>query len=61
MKVGDRVLVNDKYLGTIVNISDYREPEFKYAIDLDCYKDDLVFVGDANITCVKGADNVQNQ
>lgn len=48
-KVGDRVLVKikgTKMPGTIVNINDYREPCMKYAIDLDDYKVDYIFVGE---------------
>lgn len=48
-KVGDRVLVKiggTKIPGTIVNINDYREPFMKYAIDLDDYKVDYIFVGE---------------
>lgn len=46
-KPRDRVLVNIYgilYPGTVVNVSDYREPSMKYAVDLDAYKDDLMFV-----------------
>jgi len=54
--------VNDwKYIGKIININDYREPDLKYAID-NVFKfdstgqgmtkldlDDYVFIGDKNI------------
>ena len=43
MKVGDRVILDGKYHGRIVNISLYRPPEEAYAIDLDEYKDDYIF------------------
>ena len=49
-KVGDRVIVLAKFHGSIVNISDYREPSMKYCIDLDEYKDDYVFVGEKELT-----------
>ena len=49
LKVRDRVLVKDrqgnKWLGTIININDYREPSMKYCVDLDEYDKDYVFVG----------------
>ena len=47
--VGDRVVVHTKatdYHGKVVNVSEYRPPEEKYAIDLDIYKDDYIFVGE---------------
>ena len=47
-KVGDRVVVrleSGDYKGTVHNVSDYRPPEEKYAVDLDEYKEDYVFVG----------------
>lgn len=47
-KARDRVRVRDTFgnwhSGTVVNVSDYREPSMKYAVDLDDYKEDLVFV-----------------
>ena len=53
MKVGDRVLVKDnqgnKWLGTIININDFREPSMKYCVDLDSYNKDYVFVGEDDI------------
>lgn len=49
MKVNDRVLVQHVYRGTIINISDYRPPESKYAIQLDQGCEDLIFVGDMDI------------
>lgn len=53
MKVKDRVLVKDKqgnkWLGTIININDYREPSMRYCVDLDKYDKDYVFVGEDDI------------
>ena len=53
LKVRDRVLVKDrqgnKWLGTIININDYREPSMKYCVDLDEYDEDYVFVGEKDI------------
>lgn len=53
MKVNDRVLVKDnkgtKWLGTIININNYREPSMQYCVDLDDYAEDYVFVGEDDI------------
>lgn len=53
IEVNDRVIVTDEsgkeWFGTVVNISEYRPPEMKYAVDLDEYKDDFVFVGEEKI------------
>ena len=48
-KIGDRVIVFEKYRGEIINISAYRPRNEKYAIDLDEYKDDVIFAGDSDI------------
>jgi len=32
--------------GTIVNVNDFREPEMKYAVDVDGYKEDVLFFGE---------------
>lgn len=48
-KIGDRVIVFGKYHGVIINISSYRPSDMKYAIDLDEYKADVVFVGDSDL------------
>ena len=53
LKVGDRVVVTDslchEFEGEIVNISDYRPPNQRYAVDIGEYADDYVFVGDGQI------------
>ena len=53
---GTKVLVRDnsdkEWEGTIVNISDYREPSMKYAVDLGF--DDYVFVGEERIRVCEG-------
>ena len=49
VKVGDKVTVIGEYVGKVVNINDYREPCFKYAIDLEGYDEDVVFVGEEQI------------
>lgn len=52
-----RVIVTDafgtKYKGTVVNVSDYREPSMKYAVELDIGLDDYVFVGEDQIILYK--------
>ena len=52
-EVYDRVRFKDRFgwehTGTIVSISNYREPQYKYAIDADDFKDDYIFVGSENI------------
>ena len=49
-KLNDRVIVDGKWHGEIVNVSDYREPSMKYAVLLDDYHEDYVFVGEWRIT-----------
>lgn len=53
VKVRDKVIVKDfhgnEWNGVVVNISYYREPDMKYAIALEKYTDDYVFVGDSQI------------
>jgi hypothetical protein len=58
---GMEVIVTDnigrEFTGEVVNISDYREPCMKYAVDIGF--DDFVFVGEESIRPTKkgGADN----
>ena len=52
--VGDRVEVFDEKhgkigKGTIVNINKFREPDMMYAIDLNHFKEDYIFVGKENL------------
>ena len=60
LKVGDRVVVTDvlghTFEGEIVNISDYRPPNMRYAVDIGEYADDYVFVGDSQIRELKEFD-----
>jgi len=48
MKPRDRVLVKgldgNKYPGTIVSISEYREPSMQVCVDMDHIPEDYVFV-----------------
>ena len=39
---------NIQYIGKIVNINEYREPCFKYAVQVSWY-DDYIFIGDDDI------------
>lgn len=63
IKVRDRVIVTDskgkEWHGAVANISDYREPSMKYAVWLDGYNTDYVFVGDESIRME--ADNDQRR
>jgi|GEM_PF-2066677 len=50
LKVRDRVIVLDSVgsplgVGTIVNINNFREPSHKYAVNVDGYSEDVLFVG----------------
>lgn len=56
MKVGDRVWVNKVHRGTIANVSDYRPPSMKYAVDLDNYEGDYIFVGEDALSLINPAD-----
>ncbi|WP_438312305.1 hypothetical protein [Sporosarcina sp. FA9] len=54
LKVKDRVTVLNNQgdsvgVGIIVNINEFREPKFKYAVDTDFYKEDYLFVGEENL------------
>ena len=53
IKVGDRVIVIGEHVGKVVNINEYREPCFKYAIDLEGYDEDIVFVGEGQINTLE--------
>lgn len=54
LKVKDKVEIlninGDKVAeGTIVNINDFREPSMKYAVDVDGYKEDVLFFGEERL------------
>lgn len=59
LKVRDRVAVIDNRdggvtgYGTIINISDFREPSEKYAIDADFYHEDYLFVEESQLKKVE--------
>lgn len=51
LQIGNRVTIIDTHgnplgQGTIFNINNYREPSLKYAVDLDGYTEDLMFLGE---------------
>lgn len=52
IKAREKVIVTDlngnEFVGTVVNVSDYREPAMKYAVEIPGFSD-VVFVGDSNI------------
>lgn len=52
-KVGDSVLVKGKYKGKIANVNEFREPSMKFAVDLEVYKKDVVFVGEEDLKKVE--------
>ena len=54
MKVIDRVVILNKNgspvaEGVIVNINDLREPNMKYAVDVDEYVEDILFFGEEHL------------
>lgn len=60
-KYGDRVLVHDIHgdpagEGTVVNFNEFRDPESRYAIDADFYKEDFIFVGKDQLTKIEEED-----
>ena len=61
-KVGDRVICCGKYHGKVVNVNLYREPSLRYAVDVDRYKDDVVFYAEDELEFErkKEANNGQN-
>lgn len=58
MNIGDRVWVNKSLRGTIANVSDYRPPSMKYAVDLDNYEGDYIFVGEDALSVINPADDL---
>lgn len=48
LKVGDKVELKSKHIGTIININEFREPSMKYGIDVEGFSD-VVFVGEEQI------------
>lgn len=50
----DRVIVHDitgnpVSSGTILSINEFREPSMKYAVSIDIYTDDVVFVSEEQL------------
>lgn len=59
LQVRDRVYVTDSLgvkvgEGTIININDFREPEMKYAVDLDDYSNNPLFMDESRIIRIQG-------
>lgn len=48
LKVGDKVELKSKHIGTIVNINEFREPSMKYGIDIKGFND-IAFLGEEAI------------
>jgi len=44
-------------MGRIVNINDFREPSQKYAVDVDGYTKDVIFIGESQLIKNKKADD----
>lgn len=44
-----------KFVGTVVNFNDFREPSMTYAVQLDLYTEDLVFVGEGQLELIEEA------
>ena len=57
LKVGDKVELKSKHIGTIVNINEFREPSMKYAIDIKGFRD-VAFVGE-EVIARKVEDNIE--
>lgn len=56
--VRERVAIQTEYgkiigEGVIVNINEFREPQFKYAVDADFMDEDYIFVGENNLVKIK--------
>jgi len=35
--------------GTIINVNDFREPELKFAVDVEGYTEDVLFFGEDSL------------
>lgn len=64
-KVGQRVIVTTingrKLPGKIINVNNFREPGTEFAVDLDEYKDDFVFVGLDDLEAIDDNENLKEQ
>jgi len=54
LKVSDRVWITDSTgmevaEGTIINVNDFREPELKFAVDVEGYTEDVLFFGEDSL------------
>lgn len=50
MKVGDYVRTKSGFIDKIININDFREPSMKYALEQPSWNDDVIFIGDEDIS-----------
>lgn len=57
LKVGMYVRTKYGYIARIVNINDFREPNLKYGIEANYFKD-IMFIGDDDI--IKASENIIN-
>lgn len=48
IKVGDYIRTKAGYIGEVININDFRDPETKICVDFG--KPDYIFIGEKNIT-----------
>jgi len=46
-------------LGVIVNVNEFREPNMRYAVDAQFYRDDYIFVGEGNLELFEEVDEEQ--
>lgn len=58
LKVRDRVTIIDVSgapiaEGTIININDFREPEYQYAVDIDDYFDNPIFFSESQLVKIE--------
>ena len=58
MQVGDYVRTKSGFIDKIININDFREPSVKYALEQPSWNDDVVFVGDEDIS--KSSPNIMD-
>lgn len=54
LRAGDKVFILNKEgvpcgKGVIYNISDFREPNMKYAVDVEGYEEDVLFFGEKDL------------
>lgn len=50
MRVGDYVRTKSGFIDKVININDFREPSMKYALEQPSWNDDVIFIGDEDIS-----------